>query len=329
MSEAHVIRAGDGELRIVPAGGRIQSCTLPGADGNVFYQTRDGGGDRLWIAPEAAYFWPTLELAREDPVKHAITPAAVDPGDYRFTSRGDDHAVLVCEGVELTDSRVSKAIRFDVERSVRAIAPPPPEVGLPRGLSVASFAITNTLTLRGGDDGALAGAWDILQVPRGGVLVCPLVRPLCEPPTSYYDPFGKSVSFAADAVRFHADGKRRMKMGLPPEVTTGRMGYLRGGTLIVRIFAPLVGEPYVDVPLTSDKAARRGSDCLQAYSDDGTFGAFGEMEHHDPALIVGAQPMVRSGTSVTHVIAGEVEAVRTAGALLLGADLSPCHHDAT
>ncbi|NJL31318.1 MAG: hypothetical protein HC898_06630 [Phycisphaerales bacterium] len=31
-------------------------------------------------------------------------------------------------------------------------------------------------------------------------------------------------------------------------------------------------------------------DCVQAYNDDGTFGGFGEMEYHDPAIVAGRQP---------------------------------------
>ncbi|NJO56652.1 MAG: hypothetical protein HC834_10335 [Rhodospirillales bacterium] len=170
---------------------------------------------------------------------------------------------------------------------------------------------------------------------------------------SYYDPFGtRHVSVGERCVRFLIDGRRRIKMGLRPEHTTGRMGYYRAlgdgrATLIVRVFASLPGEPYCDLPrddprhralqLGESSGPVLGGDALQAYNDDGDAFApkagqasvdakdvtFGEMEYHDPCVISGRAPGERGGTCVTHVVVGADASVRAWGASLLGCEIEP------
>jgi len=349
------LQAGDAEVLVTHHAARVLAARLDGSE-NLFYHdpaleavdtAADAGitgGDRLWIAPEVAYYWPSLDLAREDPGKHAKTPAHVDPGTYGVVDVSDRHVVLACEA-ELTDSRSERTIRFSMFREVRVCDPP---AVLPDGVACGSFAITNTLSLDGdaSDPRALAGAWDILQLPTGGTLICPTVRPLTPDPSgddasndgvrSYYDPFGDHHVQADDhAVRFLIDGQRRTKMGIRAEDTTGRMGYFRrlddgSATLVFRGFPTLPGEPYVDVPRYEKKDTRTGGDCLQAYNDDGSNGSaardgwtFGEMEYHDPALIAGESPGSRSGTCVTHLLRGDAEAVKATGEMLLGVAIEP------
>ena len=322
MPDRIELQAGDGRLLISPHGARILACELPGVDGNLFYNNdANTGGDRLWIAPEVAYYWPSLDKAREDPVKHAITPPQVDPGNYQTEETWDD-GIHLTNSFELTDCRDGKQIQLKVHRLISRSDPPVIEL---TGLKTASFSITNRVWLQGGDADAVAGAWDILQIPSTGTLICPTTHRV--EPTRYYDPFGdKHVQADDTRVRFLIDGQRRIKMGIPAEATTGRMGYYRMvgdiATLIVRIFAPLPGETYVDVPRSADASVRLGGDCLQAYCDDGTYGDFGEMEYHDPAVIVGG-PADRVGACVTHVFAGDDHAVRAAGQALLGVSVIP------
>jgi hypothetical protein len=334
--QAHRIVAGDGLLLVTERGARIMACTLPSVKDNLFFHSpsmqdpehasNPFGGDRLWIAPEVGWFWPSLELAREDATKHAATPPQIDPGEYVTDSASPVHAQLSTR-FGLKDVRDGKSIELAVSRQVRAVSAP---AGLPKSLKCASFAITNVLLLRGGDDGAVACAWDILQVPPVGTLICPIVTDpkFVNEPTSYYDPFGNHHVERDDrAVRFLIDSRRKIKMGLKAEHTTGRMAYYRqldGGlsTLILRIFSPLPGEPYPDIPITADENQRLGGDTLQAYNhhEDGATG-FGEMEYHDPAVIVGQGPASRHGTSITHALAGPDETIRSYGEQLLGAPI--------
>lgn len=332
--QTHRLVAGDGTLLVTERGARIMACTLPGVEGNLFFHhgsmldpnhaANPFGGDRLWIAPEVGWYWPSLALAREDATKHAATPPQIDPGEYLTDSASPVHAQLSTR-MTLKDVRDGKSIELAVSRQVRAVGAP---IGLPESLKCASFAITNVLLVRGGDDGTVACAWDILQVPPVGTLICPTATDpkSVNEPTSYYEPFGeRHVERGDRAVRFLIDSRRKIKMGMKAEHTTGRMAYYRqldGGlsTLILRIFSPLPGEPYPDIPINADKDQRLGGDTLQAYNhSDGGASGFGEMEYHDPAVIVGNGPASRHGTSVTHALAGPDDAIRAFGQQLLGA----------
>ena len=114
-------------------------------------------------------------------------------------------------------------------------------------------------------------------------------------------------------------------MGLLPTQTTGSMAYYQQhvniSSLIIRIFNTLPGEPYCDLPRSSDELL--GGDTLQAYNDDETHGRFGEMEYHDPALIVGQSCKSRQSTNITHVLVGPDEQIKQIGKQLMGVTIEP------
>lgn len=332
-SAARVWDTPHGRLLVTRRAARVLACQMPGIDDNLFFHQPDLerddradalfagggglGGDRLWIAPEIGFIFFDLPKARKDPVSHAKLPAAMDPAQWQVAADGPGHLRLET-AMNLRDDRTDKSLTLHVARQFDLIDAP---ADLPRKLASLSFSIRNDLSIVNGDQGVVAGAWDLLQLPPTGWLVCPTVSPV-KKPRSYYNPFGpKHVKCDKSAVRFLIDGKRRIKMGIAPAQTTGRMGYYRKAgklsTLIVRWFAPLPGTPYVDLPRSSN--AFFGGDALQAYNDDG--GGFGEMEYHDPAVVVGNTPASRSGACVTHVLAGPDAQIRAAADLLLGVGL--------
>ncbi|MEM6459186.1 MAG: DUF6786 family protein [Planctomycetota bacterium] len=349
----HVLHNGAGRLLVCEHGARVLACELPGVDHNLFFHTDrtadDGGpgmvtgGDRFWIAPEVVYFWPTLDEAMRDPKGTAETPPAIDPANWGRLEYTRDVTHSLETNIKLRDRLRHRSFEVAATRAWDVEAPGPPEISGVGRLACVSFSLRNTLTLCFGKEtpGMVAGAWDILQVPPTGTLICPTAARA--EVRSYYEPFGDRHVAVSDAdVRFLIDGRRRVKMGLRAEHTTGRMGYYRPvdeqtSTLIVRIFAPLPGEPYGDVPRDDPRNRQLergeiegpilGGDCLQAYNDDGdAFGGgpdvtFGEMEYHDPGLVVGRGPTSRRGSCVTHVMAGPDDAVRAAGRELLGVEV--------
>ncbi|MEM1109913.1 MAG: DUF6786 family protein [Planctomycetota bacterium] len=324
MSETTTIESGDGAITIATRGARILEARVAGIDENLFFDDGKGnGGDRLWIAPEVAYYWPSLEDARQDPVGTAATPADMDPGDYEVVGDYEDGKGLVLRNeCSLIDSRDEKAIGLEMTRSFAAA---PQLADLPEGVTCLSFSIQNLLEIRGGDAGAVAAAWDLLQVPPTGTLICPTKRKV--EPRSYYDPFGdKHVESDDNAVRFLMDAKRRIKMGIRPADTLGKMAYYRPladgvSTLIYREFTVDLDGSYVDIPRDHPADQRSDGDALQAYNDDQTFGNFGEMEYVAPAVVVGENETQASGC-LTHILAGPDEAVRAIGERLLGVSVS-------
>lgn len=326
-----VLKGKDGRLLFSPFASRIVGCDIAGVSENVFWhdpKVEDAaeagqslelgfGGDRFWLAPEIGFRWPDLARARANVWDGVFTPAQMDPGDWRVAEERDDLVRTTAE-MKMHDYRVKKNVAVRVSRQVALSSLPD---GLPSGLRSVSFSINNTVTLLEGDKGAVIGGWDILQVRSGGTLICPTVSPIDRPRQYYgeFDPVRTKID--ERAVRFTLDGKNQLKIGLSAMQTTGRMGYFHaeaGGKawLIFRAFDTLPGEPYVDVPLTSDELL--GGDALQSYNDNGQFGGFGEMEYQEPGLIVGQGPTTRSTSSVTHVLSGDDAAVREAGRVLLG-----------
>lgn len=308
--------------------------TASGADGKMT------GGDRLWIAPEAAYFWPSLEDARERPKQTATCPASIDPGAWE--TMGALPATLgLRTAIKLEDRRSGKTAAISAMRTFAAVTLPASLAHADSGVRGCAFTIENTLVETGGDAGVLAGAWDLAQLPPTGTLICPTVGGTAKV-NSYYDPFGEHhVQVDDQAVRFTIDGRRRIKMGLAAAATSGRMGYYRPmeagrSSLLLRVFTVLPGEPYADLPRdhpAHDAAAQNDShpetlsgDVLQAYNDDGeAFGrsvgsdiTFGEMEHHGPCLITGQEPKSRTEVSTTYALAGPDEVIQALGQAVLG-----------
>lgn len=322
-----------GRLLITPFSARVLSCQMEGVEGDLFWhnpalENKDtakavfaaagggSGGDRLWLAPEIGFSWPDIKKARVSPWDSYKTPPQMDPADWRVVEELDHHLRLTAE-MTVYDGRVKKSVTVRVSRQFNAIDPPE---GLPAGVRSLSFSIRNDLQVLGGENGAVVGTWDLLQLPAGGTLICPTVSPVAKPRIYYGSHDTQRMSHDDRAFRFKIDGKRQLKFGLTPWQTTGRMGYYRnaGGvsTLIFRTFSVQPGMPYIDLPLASDELF--GGDALQSYNDGGGFGGFGEMEYHDPGVVVGKTPETRSGSNTTHVLAGPDEAIRTAAQSLLG-----------
>jgi hypothetical protein len=343
-----VLGSGRGRVLTTEHAARVLAVEMPGVEHNLLFHTTlpDGsitGGDRLWLAPEVAYFWPSVEDARRDPKGTARVPPSIDPATWKVRTRRADRVELACS-MACDDRRDQRAVRVRAAREFRSLDAP----RLSGGLECVRFAIGNTLSLPDdrsddrGDDPSdepawYVGAWDILQVPPVGTLICPTpcnVRSTTDGdwPRSYYDPFGPDhVVVDEGRVRFLIDGRRRVKLGLLPEQTTGRMGYYRRidaatSSLILRFFAALPGEPYCDLPRDAPDDHRLGGDALQAYNDDGDVfsgTSFGEMEHHDPCLMAGRGPTSRAGVCVTQIVVGPPDEVRRVGRQILGAGVDP------
>ncbi len=343
----HVLEAGDGRLLVAEHGARVLGVELPGVDHNLIFHTDatpDGkvtGGDRLWIAPEVAYFWPNLDEALRDPKGTAATPAAIDPGAYQTVHSSPGVGIhLACHDIRLASQIDQSSGTVQVDRSWSPCEAPE-SANRASDLSCLSFSTQHLFNYRGASEQFVGGAWSILQVPPTGTLICPVTKHLeSDEVRSYYDPFGdKHVVVEDRCVKFFIDGQRRIKMGIKPEHTLGRMGYYRRlngdhSSLIVRIFAPQPGEPYCDLPRDDPRHRQLekgeiegpvlGGDCLQAYNDDGDAfpgTSFGEMEYHDPCIVVGRGPQSRAGACVTHVVAGPDDAVKAWGAEILGVEV--------
>lgn len=322
------LQVGAGRLLVTIYAARVLGCELPGVSGNLFYhnpQLEDPhtvaaplkaasgniGGDRLWIAPEIAYMWPSTADARRDPFGTSRMLPQLDPADWHVEHESTT-AIHLRTAMTITDQRTRQNISLALKRKLEVID----DAGkFPSSIKSLSFSLTSELTVTGGDHGALACTWDLLQIPPCGTLVIPTHGQVSSP-RSYYNPWGSLLQSASDRINFTVTGQGSNKFGLSPTQTTGRMAYLRQvgdvTTLIFRSFEPQPSEPYIDVPITSDE--RFGGDALQVFNGYN----FGEMEVQDPGLIAGQAPTSRTNRYVTHVLAGPDKDIREVGRQLLG-----------
>ena len=286
-------------------GGRVSGLyTEPGL--NVLWSNPEGvhseddwpnpGGDRVWISPESELFFPD----RSGWGRYKV-PASVDPGHYSM-SKGKNGSVTLKNEGEARMFGVGCGFAF---RLVQEISPlEKPYCACVEGLAFAGYRKTVTLQVEGTFPETLCPAiWNLLQVPPGGSIFgeCPAPWPQPFFGKGAWQRQGKFVE-----VPVPSPGES-FKIGIPPEISTGRMLYVNETAprpfLIMRRF---------NVAGKCCDAAFGHKDCVpcpqQFFSDNGSAGGFGEMEHH-------STPVASDGGTITDVctteaFSGSIDAVR-------------------
>jgi len=273
----------DAQLTLLPERGRVLQVTV---DGQEAFWTNpnwsgdwNAGGDRLWVAPETAWFWQTRGPV--DWSRYAI-PATVDPGRWKLVDHAK-HCCRVTQRARLRHQTQRAEVDVELSRCFSVVELPV----APFFQSWVAYRTDNELRIRGGTRGQRVGLWSLLQLPAGGRLefscrATPAFRVYTgDVPRHYWSHTDRQLTC-------RITGKHAFKFGLAPELVSGRMAYarpVRGGWLVIyREFHPQPWREYCDRPLTA--SGDRG-DAVQVYNDGGEFGGFGEMEFHSPALEVG------------------------------------------
>ena len=235
------------------------------------------GGDRTWISPETELFIPDLTR----PSESYQVPPGIDPANYQVTYHRENV-------VELETTMMLNFLRNDCKAGMslnkRITELETPDFHLPHEISAAGYELKCTLSASGILPSAIRPAiWNLLQVPGGGDIVVPTRRGTV--PIS----FSGKPQYRRDGDLIYASvpvSQGAYKFGVHADDCLGLMIYLNLTTtqpfMIVRRFN--VGSPdkYFDVP--SNNPQQHGI-VQQVYIDNGTFGGFGEMEHHSTAII--------------------------------------------
>jgi hypothetical protein len=286
-----IVAPGAGRVLQVEVDGHAAFWTDPSAAGwNI-------GGDRLWLGPEAAWFWTTaLSYDHRD----HIVQAPLDPGTWSVASQRPEHLVLINDA-ELRHLPSGTTSAVQVTQAISGL-----DLELPLFRHAIAYAVDSRLRRISGQATDGLCLWRSLQVPTGGEIHAPCFgRPAYR---DYFDPApGDHWERTDTEMIFRITGRQRFKVGLAPHVTTGRTVYVRGiGTehlVILQQFAPQPWRRYSDGPRGHDG---NFGDAVQVYNDGGQFGNYGEMEHLSPALDAGHECEVTDSTiTVVGTVAAE------------------------
>jgi len=251
------------------------------------------GGERLWIGPEADWFWRKTDRVDFD---YYSVPTALDPDLWRVLNRGN--GVCECElELKLNSHHSDKSLNLLLSRRFSLLVAGRFETA-ERAISLCQ---TTSVKILGGTPGQPVDLWSIVQVPIGGIMLMPTVGN--PSPRDYFSPCPSGeIQSCAEVFSLRIGGPDLFKVGIGPTQSVGRIAYARrveGGVLVIeRSFPVHRSLGYCDAPLGFQGL---NGDAVQFFNDGGDFGSFGEMEHRSPAIYCGQGEQILTETTVTTV----------------------------
>jgi hypothetical protein len=232
------------------------------------------GGDRLWFAPECAYFWKG-EPDWVDFSNNATLPE-MDPGNYHLVDV--DGGVGISGDVRLAPFDGGPEIAFAVERDIRPVTPPYSA----SGIGAIGVETSHRITLRTRVPAGRLDLWHLLQVQPWSTLIVPLRGDVADADAEAVVYTGSArPTRLPDQLRWTYTGTSKSKFGVSARATTGRTAIVRAldadrRLLLIRDFPVDPAASYVDDPY----GAPRGDVAIQVWDGFG----FGEMEFHGPGI---------------------------------------------
>ena len=328
---------GMGELFVLPHGGRVIGLFAGGREENLLWinpalgqagSAREAltadhwvhlGGDRTWVSPERELHVGDLARAWET---YAV-PAEVDPGHYTVAHQPTQ--ISWRSPARLFFNRQQRSSEVEIEKSVRLVANPlrlEAGFGSLAGVDYGGYELATSLRLiEPAAGGPAVSLWNILVVEAAGWVIIPTLGETRA--RDYLDQtLPERLVATGHAVYFRLDGREQHKIGVRAAAVTGRAGYLRRvgaerSMLLVRSFVVNPSGEYVDTPW--DAPEEMGY-AFQSYNDNGSLGAFGELEYHTPAI--GGSTGLDRYTDVSQLwaYAGPAAHIERIAAQLLGAE---------
>ncbi len=273
-------------LVILPFGGRIIGAFAPNSSENALWvndalfnrnkflenpKWKNSGGDRTWLSPERELFISDLSRPPEETY---TVPATFDPGNYRVLEQTSNKVVLAVEAEVLSHLLGEKA-------KVRITK----EIEILEASDSLAYRQTTTLKLLTQTKKLRLGLWSLAQLSAPGkILIGTKHR------ASFTTYFGEDnthrVEVKDHCISFGVTAREAHKIGVKADVLTGKIDYVRelNPDLYLLYSKTIAVDPlgsYVDTPW--DNPADTGY-VVQCYNDDGTYGNFGELEYHSPAI---------------------------------------------
>ena len=296
-----------------------------------------GGEDRFWLGPEGGQFSIFFEPGADMVYDNWFTPAAIDTEPFEVTDQQADRVQLKKE-MELKNY-ANHVFRLTANRTIKLLSENESsallETKLPKKVSFVGYESKNSITNQGNK------AWTA-ETGTVCIWILGMFRPSPtatvvipyqlgdEPvgPVATTDYFGTippdRIKIEDQVIYFKADGKKRSKLGVSQQRTTGFAGSYdeSGQTLtVIQYSLPDEEKPYVNQRWEQQENPFQG-DALNAYNDgpleDGSqMGPFYELESSSPAAFL--QP----GDTLTHYhrtfhFSGEKDQLEVLSQKLLG-----------
>lgn len=252
-----------------------------------------GGEDRFWLGPEGGQFSLFFKQNTDFSFQDWQTPACIDTLPWKEVAHTPTSATYTHQASLLNTS--GTPIECRLTRTVRLIEDPP----LGKGLNCVHFVSENTVTNVGSntwnEQTGMPSIWILGQfIPsEHTTILIPYTPQAGAQINDRY--FGKidedRLQTADNCLFFKADGKKRGKIGIPPEMThpvAGSYDPTSQTLTIIRFTPPREGDRYVNSMWQYQKDPFCG-DAVNAYNDgpleDGSImGPFYELESSSCAL---------------------------------------------
>jgi len=287
-----------GAVHVLPGRGRVLNIEIGGH--HALWQSNDAnpgwciGGERLWIGPEADWYWQRTD---SHDFKNYRFPKDFDPDNWSVRESRDGYFEGTLE-VNVACAHRDAHLAVRLTRSVELL--PSENLAAPvRGIGLRTCT---SIEILGGTHGQPTDFWSLLQIPFSGSLLIPTVGKA--KPRDHFDPCPQTeIAAHPTFTEIQIGGGAMFKLGISADDSAGRSAYVRqvpeGRLVLARTFPVHPELAYCDSPL-ADPGSQ--GDALQFFNDGGNFGNFGELEHRSPALRCGIGPQTFSEVSFTIVM---------------------------
>jgi hypothetical protein len=213
---------GSSELIVAPGRGRVLQAIVNGT--TAFWNSPGGhetwnvGGDRLWLAPEASWFWNIVDAPDFD---HYVIPRALDPGRWK-NLRLDPRSCEVGQRVQLRHQRSRASFAANVRRLFSIVELAPDD----RRIDAIAYQTEDSLDLINGEVGQVVGLWSIVQLPIGGTVHI-ATSDRAHLRTCFGEIPDEVRRSSGRRIQVDLGGRTTFKVGLVPANVTGRWAYVR------------------------------------------------------------------------------------------------------
>lgn len=276
-----------------------------------------GGEDRFWLGPEGGQFSLFFHPhAKDYSFDNWQTPAIIDTEAWQLVDRTEASATVQAEAMLTNHS--GTVFHCLLERTITL----EDTTDCNGSLNVVRFSTKNSITNLGNaswtEDTGMPSIWILGQYnpsPQTKIII-PLRQGVeADLNENYFGAIGaERLQREGSVVLFTADGKKRGKIGIPPELSEGIAGaYDKENNILtyIKYECPAQSRPYVNAMWEHQESPFKG-DAINAYNDgpleDGSImGPFYELESSSPAAALCPGESIVHKQHTTHIAGPEEE----------------------